>query len=242
MKEQFRILTELQKVEEKVLRLQSELEKIPRQIAQIDEKIEARKEGYYKAKSTLDEVEKRQRRVETDLKEKEDLLRKSEAKMMEVKTNEELQAASKENENQKVEKAKLEESLTALMAQVDTAKKGMEEADKAFQIAQSDLIEEKKQLEDERKKLATHHEELSVKRSTVKTGLNPSTLAIFDRLSGRIKGQAIAVAENGLCTGCHMRVQPQLYNEMLGFKAVHRCGSCGRLLVVRAADETTDAE
>jgi uncharacterized protein len=237
MKEHFRILAELKKVDDKVIRLQTELERLPKELKSLDDKLSHEKEQFTSIKSTCDELEKKQRRAEGDLKEKEEYLRKAEGKMMEVKTNEEYQAALKENETHKQDKGKLEEVVLQVISQLELQRTTLKEAEDKFKAAEKSILEERKVLEEERKKLATHYEELLAKQSSVKQGLPPHILVVYNRLNGRMKGGVIASAEGGMCRGCNMRVQPQLYNEMLGFKAIHRCGSCGRILVVNLPED-----
>ena len=87
-KGQYQILTNLKRVDEKIVRLQTEAAKIPEEIAKFDEAMSLRRTEYQKSKDAHDSQEKALRKAEGDLKEKEDFLHKAEGKMMEVKTNE----------------------------------------------------------------------------------------------------------------------------------------------------------
>jgi predicted nucleic acid-binding Zn-ribbon protein len=66
--------------------------------------------------------------------------------------------------------------------------------------------------------------------------LDDGTAALFRKVSNRMKGAVVAaVDESGRCTSCNIQIRPQAYNEIVGAKAVHTCGSCGKILVLRAA-------
>jgi predicted nucleic acid-binding Zn-ribbon protein len=61
-------------------------------------------------------------------------------------------------------------------------------------------------------------------------GLDPTLLKRYTKLKER-KGNAVAVLENGVCSGCQM-VYPESH-EMLRYKNfIRTCEYCGRLLVV----------
>jgi hypothetical protein len=40
----------------------------------------------------------------------------------------------------------------------------------------------------------------------------------------------VAEARDGLCTVCHVRLRPQVFNEVRRNDALHQCDSCTRIL------------
>ncbi len=44
------------------------------------------------------------------------------------------------------------------------------------------------------------------------------------------KGLAMSEARDGLCTQCHVRLRPQVYNELRRNESVMQCESCSRIL------------
>ena len=166
MRAHYEILGKLKKIDDKVLRLKTELEKIPLELEKFDLVISQRKEQYLAIKALTDEREKNLRRTESDLREKEDFLKKAESKMMEVKTNEEYQAAMKENENHKAEKARLEEQALSEITALEAEKKLLNDAESEFKTFEATFSEDKKRLEEERAQLARHFEEqMAIHRS-----------------------------------------------------------------------------
>jgi uncharacterized protein len=238
MKDQYQVLSEIKKIEDKYYRLHWELERIPEEIAKINARLKEKEDEFKKIKSGFDDYEKKQRTAEMDLREREEALKKAESKMMEVKTNEEYQAALKENETQKKEKAKFEETVLLLISKVEEQRALLKESEKNFLELQKSLNDEKAVLEEERKKLAIHYEELCTKKNSSASLLKPEIATIYERIARRGEGPAIAFAQGGLCGSCSMKILPQRYNEMLGFKSLHRCGHCGRLLIIEPQTES----
>ena len=53
---------------------------------------------------------------------------------------------------------------------------------------------------------------------------------LFERVSQHRKGLAMSEARDGLCTQCHVRLRPQVYNELRHNQSVMQCESCSRIL------------
>ena len=244
IRHQYSILNELKRLDDKVARLQRDLNSIPEQIKQLEANLAKRREEFDKVKTVTDTHEKTVRKAEADLREKEDHLKKAESKMMEVKTNEEYAAAMRENDGTKKEKGVLEEKLLKLISELEEHKGKLKQAESVYKEFEVKAKAEQKTLEEERKRVSSDYEQLVGKRSTIAKDLEPSVSVLYNRILGRTRGAgAIALVDNGLCLSCNMRVRPQLYNEVLGCKAVHQCSSCGLLLILppTQAAEPSDA-
>ena len=55
-------------------------------------------------------------------------------------------------------------------------------------------------------------------------------LAIYDTGYSRRQGIAAAEAKDGICTICHVRLRPQVFNEVRRNEAIVQCDSCQRIL------------
>ena len=64
----------------------------------------------------------------------------------------------------------------------------------------------------------------------VLAGVSAGVLALFERVSQHRKGLAMSEARDGLCTQCHVRLRPQVYNELRRNESVMQCESCSRIL------------
>lgn len=234
MKAQFQILGELRRIDEKVARLNKELERIPAEVAKLNDAIATRKQEYLKAKELTENAEKKLRKAELDLKEKEDKLKKAEDKMMEVKTNEEYQAAIKENSSQKTEKGSMEDSTLGLITELENQKNQLKEVEKTFKSYEDTIKKDLDQLTGELTSVESLLKEQIAERTRVAGTLNAEVRTIYLKVAARFKGITIVGCQNERCMGCNMKMRPQIYNEVLGYKAVHPCPNCGRLIVVES--------
>ena len=56
-------------------------------------------------------------------------------------------------------------------------------------------------------------------------------------------GVAVAEARNGICSVCHVRLRPQVFNTVLKNEEILQCDSCNRILffIPTAAPATPDS-
>lgn len=236
MKAQYRTLGKLKRLDDKLYRLQTELEKIPEEIKKLEAKLSQHKEEFNLQKANFENNEKTLRKAELDLKEKEDFIKKAESKMMECKTNEEYQAAQKEIEGFKTEKSKLEEVVLNTMNGMEGFKTNLKTAETKFKEQETLVNNDRKEYEEVRKKLLNSYEEMASQKESIISQLSPDVAALYRRTFLNTKGLAICLAENSSCLGCNMRIRPQLFNEILGAKVIHRCPSCSRILITASAE------
>lgn len=244
IKAQYQILAELKRVDEKIGRLQNEIERIPQEITKLNEALFQKRTELTNTVGLSEEKEKKLRKLEQDLKIREDQLAKAQDKMMEVKTNEEYQAAMKENAAQKEAKGTLEETVIKLLSEVDEQRQKLKEGETEFKTYETVIQNDVKRLEEDRARILNGLEEHIVQRHAISARLAPEVNTLYGRVASKIKnGTSVVFAENGCCSGCHMKLSPQLFNEILGFKAIHRCQTCNRILILAVNDiENADSE
>ncbi len=239
--EQYRCLAELKDLDQKAHYVERDAEQIPEEIRKHDEALATRRQDLDSAKQQAAECEKKLRAAERELKEKEDSLFKAEGKMMEVKTNEEYQAAVKENQNQKQAKAVLEDRVLEMITEVEEQKQTLTGIEREFKDYEQGVLAQKKKLTDEHQDLMKQLEGLLRQRTTLTAQLEPAVATTYQKILSSGKGVAIALVDQGKCLACNIQIRPQLFNEILGYTAVHRCPSCGRILIAHrrpAAEET----
>jgi uncharacterized protein len=60
--------------------------------------------------------------------------------------------------------------------------------------------------------------------------ISGDALEVFERVARGRKGVAMAEARDGLCTVCHVRLRPQVLNEVRRNTSIIQCDSCTRIL------------
>ena len=72
--------------------------------------------------------------------------------------------------------------------------------------------------------------QVATERRDVIGALDPKVLSTFELVANRRHGIAVAEARDGICTICHVRLRPQVFNTVLKNEAVIQCDHCQRIL------------
>src|SRR5262249_20301705 len=83
--------------------------------------------------------------------------------------------------------------------------------------------------------------ELREKRTTLRSSINDSALAHYDRVM-RQRKSAIAEAREQKCMACFVMLRPQTWQEIRTNEQIVTCSSCGRILYFDPANEAPPPE
>jgi predicted nucleic acid-binding Zn-ribbon protein len=222
-------LIELQKLDVAIAKLDAEARAIPAAIATLEACLAKAREAFDAAKGRSDQLQKDRRAKERELEETAQNAKKKQARLYEIKTNEEYSAVLKEIEALKVRASQLETEILEQMEAGDIAAKSVAEAEKIFRAAQLDLQRERQEKEAQ---LAALQKELTGLQATRKgqgSRLDGELLRLYTRLM-RSRDMAVVVVADGSCQGCGMTLTPQMYNEVKRNDRMFTCPSCNRIL------------
>jgi hypothetical protein len=149
---------------------------------------------------------------------------------MEVKTNKEYQAMQKEMSVAEQEISDQETRMLERMEESDALAAELKTAEAALKSEQAEIARDRQALEAERESAATELQRITDERGTVAAQVGREALAVFDRVAHGRKGQAMAEARDGLCTVCHVRLRPQVFNQARRNETIIQCESCQRIL------------
>jgi predicted nucleic acid-binding Zn-ribbon protein len=187
------------------------------------------------AKARLANNQNARRAIEKDVAVHQGRLSKFREQAMAVKTNQEYHAVQKE----------IGFAQTEIKAHEDKILERMLEADEitaAVKKAEKDLVDEQKSVDADRKAMAAELGELkaslskiAAEREALVKALDPQVLAIFELVAKRRNGVAVAEARDGICSICHVRLRPQVFNNVRRNDTIIQCDSCQRILHFAAA-------
>jgi predicted nucleic acid-binding Zn-ribbon protein len=170
------------------------------------------------------------REIEKDLAAVQGRLSKFKNQLMEVKTNKEYQAMQKEISVAEQEVSDQETRLLERMEEADSLAMELKAAEAALKAEQTEVAGERRTLDAERETASRDFDQAVAERGTVVAKLSKDALAIFERVAHGRKGIAMAEARDGLCTVCHVRLRPQVFNEVRRNERIIQCDSCTRIL------------
>jgi uncharacterized protein len=202
----------------------------PALIGALDSKLAAATEAVATAKQRVADNRAARATVEKDLAMVQGRLSKFRDQLMEVKTNKEYQAMQKEIEVAQHDVRRLEDKILDHMVEADDLAAAVKKAEAALAADKGKLAEERRALEQEVGQLASQLEERTRERSQVAAQVSPAALSTYDGLMKGRKGLAVVETRDALCTACHVRVRPQVFNEIRRGDTIHQCSSCNRIL------------
>lgn len=172
-----------------------------------------------------------QRECEHDIEQKQEEIRKKDGQLLAVKKNEEYQALLHEMDMGKKQIGQKEERIITIMVETDEAKAHFEEDKKRIAEEQSKIDAECRKIDDELEESVQYREELERQRGPLEGAMSKDLMSRYTRIRRAKKtGPAVVPLHGEACSGCHMMVRAQVYNEILAGGKFHTCAQCGRLL------------
>jgi len=222
-------LIELQKLDLVIATRDAEAQAIPKAIEALEGRLAKAREALDAAKTQSDQLHKARRLKEREFEEVTESAKKKQARLFEIKTNEEYSAVLKEIDALKVKLSQLETDILEHMEATDTAGKVVAETERVFKAAQVDL---QKERHDKEAQLTTLQKELASLQNTRNeqaARLDGDLFRLYTRLM-KGRGHAVVVVADGSCQGCGMALTPQAYNEVKRNDRMFTCPSCNRIL------------
>jgi predicted nucleic acid-binding Zn-ribbon protein len=202
----------------------------PEREAALAARLESAQQRVATAKARLADNQTARRAIEKDVAVHQGRLSKFREQAMEVKTNQEYHAVQKEIGFAQGEIRTLEDKVLERMLEADELTSGLKKAE-------TELASEQKTIEADRRAMTAEHAELGAalermtrERAALVAGLDTGVLLTFEQVSRKRNGVAVAEARDGICTICHVRLRPQVFNSVLRNDQIMQCDSCNRIL------------
>ena len=237
MKDLLEDLIALQEVEIEIFKAEDGLRELPKEVSEIKSIITARKRSLDSAEEEIASYEERKAPLEVELKENQALLDAADARIKRIKTNKEYLAMQREIDIAKKRKADLEEQVLTIMEKIEKKTSERERIRASFETDKVILDEKMGKLKTLMKELEAVLAEYKGKDDRLRKIVDKSLLSKYDRIKQSKKGLAVVECFEGVCRGCHMHIQPQLFNELIRGDRLINCPACQRILYVKAEEE-----
>jgi predicted nucleic acid-binding Zn-ribbon protein len=222
-------LIELQRLDQALAKLEGESQVIPQEIQALDLRLTGARTGLETARSRSDQLQKERRAKERELDEAGLNIKKKQARLFEIKTNEEYSAVLREIDALKEKCSKLEEEILLFLDRGDEAVKAVTAAEREFRAAEGVFQRERAEKEAHLTKLQRELADLREARKGQASRLDSSLLQQYTRLI-RTRGIAVVTVKNGSCAGCGIALTPQAFSEVRRNDRMYTCTSCNRIL------------
>jgi uncharacterized protein len=217
--------------------LDSEIESARRRIAEIPAVQEALATRLGQATAAVEGVKHRladsqaeRKKIEAEVATIQTRLSKYKGQLTELKTNKEYQTMQHEIAVAESAIRSHEDRVLERMEDAENLTRELKTADAELKTQQGAVATERKALDAEAATLQKTAEATAAARVEAAKALSPEALKLFDYVSKARKGLAVAEARDGGCTVCHVRMRPQMFNEVRRAEALVQCESCMRIL------------
>jgi hypothetical protein len=195
----------------------------------IEARLAEREAAVASAKQRVTDNQVARRAIEKDLAVVQGRLAKFKDQLMEVKTNKEYTAMQHEIATAASEVRRFEDALLERMVEADELTSALKTEERDLAAARTEAATELAALDAERTTIERSLSEAGARRDALAAEMSPDVLALFEQV--RVKrGTAVVEARDGHCSVCHVRLRPQVYNQLRLNLEIFKCDSCGRVL------------
>ncbi len=230
MEIEFEKLIILQQLESEIRQVSLFLENTPPLIEEIDKKIEKSSHLAAAAKEKLVENQKKRRELEAEVKVVKAQVAKYKRQLNDVKTNKEYAAMLKEIKESEKKIDGLEEVIIAEMLRADEIEAEIKESNRRFAEAKEKLFQEKETISQKKKEIEEKAKQLGQDRQKLLPQIPADQVTLYLRISNKKSGIALSPVKDDFCAMCHMRIRPQVLNELRDTRKLILCENCGRIL------------
>ena len=220
----------LQQLDSAALDAQRRLADGPERVSALDARLEAARQIVAIAKDHLAANQSARRAIEKDVALQQGRLSKFRDQLMAVKTNREYQAMQHEIETAQNEVKTLEEKVLERMLEADEITAAVKKSEAALTAEQKAVEADRAAIAAETAESTTALERIGAGRATLVAAMDKQLLALFEQIGRKRNGIAVAEARDGVCTICHVRLRPQVFNTVRRNDGIIQCDHCNRIL------------
>lgn len=223
-------LIRLQQIDSEIEAARRRIAEIPAVQEALDARLEQATAAVESAKQRLAASQAERKKIEADVATIQTRLSKYKGQLTDLKTNKEYQTMQHEIVMAEESIRSHEDGVLERMEEAEVIGRELKAAEAELKSQQAAIAVERKALDAEATALQRTADETAAGRAAVAKELSPAALKLFEHVAKQRKGQAVAEARDGSCGVCHVRMRPQMYNEVRRGETLIQCESCLRIL------------
>ena len=224
-------LWELQSVLSQLADREKQMSVKPESFEAVDREFQSSNSEMTQLTAQLEQLAKEGRRVDGELSEQQEQLKKYQGTLMQVKNQQQYAAAWKEIDSTRKQVKELEDSRLKIMGDSDAVQSQLDARNGAYEELKGRYDTAHAAWQGSLGDLRSEAEELRKKAAEIEKGISPRARAEFQRIFQARGGVAVAPVENDACTGCRTRIRPALAQQLKRGELVF-CESCRRILYI----------
>jgi uncharacterized protein len=229
LKDQLRLLRELQVIDARLTEIRKSIEALPARLEPAKQDLTRLEAMLQQERAQLAETEKWKTEQEEMLKREEEAVRAAKSKLQQSRNTKDYQAASREVDNKRRSISEREEELVKVIDAIEQSRARLAQRE-------ADVEQLRQTVQAEEGQIGGKVAELQAEISASEGGRNelarqvPAELLKRYEIVQRRRGIALVPVVDGVCKGCFMSLPPQLSNIIARCTSLENCPSCQRLL------------
>jgi predicted nucleic acid-binding Zn-ribbon protein len=234
-------LIRLQQLETAADEARRKIADYPERTRELDTRLQTARDAVHAARARLAAAQEKRRVEEKEAATVQTRLAKYKDQLLELKTNREYQAMLHEIDTAQNDIRVREDRILEIMLESDELNAEIKKDEAELKIAEKEIAAARALLETEMAGLQAEIDKTATEREKLVPQIDRRVLLIYETTAKGRKGVAVAEAKNGLCTICHVRLRPQVFNEIRKGESIIQCDSCRRILYFVGNSETPAA-
>lgn len=222
-------LWELQQVMSQLADAERQMSVKPESFAAVDREYQSANEEMTRLSESLETIAKERRKVDGELSDQQEQLKKYQGTLMQVKNQQQYAAAWKEIDAARKHVKDLEDSVLKSMSESEGLQKQLDEKKAGFDDLKARYDAAHAEWQSSLGDLRGTAEGLRKRASAIEATIPERLRAEFQKVYKQRNGVAVALVTNDTCSGCRSRIRPALHQQLKRGDLV-RCESCSRIL------------
>lgn len=229
MKDQLRLLRELQAIDSRVTEVRKSIDALPARLEPAKQDLARLEAMLTQERTQLAETEKWRVEQEELIKREEEAVRQAKAKLQQSRNTKDFSAASREVDNKRRMISEREDELVKVIDAMEATRARLTQRE-------ADVAALREKVSSEEAEVAVKVAELRQEMASAESGRGaiasqvPRDLLRRYEMVQKRRGLALAPVVDGICKGCFMALPPQLSNIIARCTSLESCPSCQRLL------------
>ena len=223
-------LREIHSLHQRAKAIRDRLAGVPKAVAARGGMVAKKQEAVDKAKKDLQQVKVNKASKESQRKSIHQKMDDYASKLLSVKKNDEYKAIQNEIAVLKSQVNKVDDDIIEFELEIETREAAVKAVELELKKVQDDLAAFQKQAEDARPADEAKLAELSQAVAEAEAIIPVDLRDKYQRIIRQKGADALAIVEEGACTGCFMSVTSQMLNDLINCDTLVFCRSCGRVL------------
>ncbi|MBR5881951.1 MAG: hypothetical protein IKY97_00500 [Mailhella sp.] len=228
--EQIRQLVALQHVDDGIHAVHAELEAAPKEVEALEKRFAAQDSQRNWVLEKIQHLQEQQKRLDADIEDGESRLSRSKDKLMQVENEREYQAMIHEMDNMELRSQTNEEERIALQDELARQEENLSSVEETWNELKVELERQQENLEFRLNLSRERLEELEAKRAEVGKDIPAPVLGRYEFIRNRLRHPVIVPVEEGICSGCHIAIPPQVFIDLQRGNHIMSCPNCQRLM------------